>query len=285
MSRFNTQVNGIQGVGVGAVATVNMDTKRRYHSLDFTVTDAGAVVDAETAIDLITLKVNGTIIKQLTPKAIKRKNAFYSYPQSTGKLTIYFTEPRRAGFLGDELTSWDLFDESTFTIDVRFKSAGIVTPALFIQQSWDTKRNGEVVNGAFIKYPGAILRELITTQNMSTNFTMTNQFPVGVPIQLIALIPTTPGTVQRVELDVDAVRVFEGDVLASYGFNDPYGSYDDYGLTVDRTATQNFVPVSFDADRKLESALAIQSAQNMRTYLSAAQAVDILTCYRTVNFR
>jgi len=282
MSRKTTQVNGIQGVGSNAVASVTMPLVR-YHQIDGFITSNGVPVDIETAIALVTLKVGGTIIKQLTPKFIKQRSLFFGYPAATGQFTIFFTEPRRRGLLGDELTSWDLFDEKSFTIEIRL-NGGLITPTLAMQATWDNKRNGEIQNGVFVKYPAAVLREIIFSQNISTNFTVTNILPVGIPVHNIFMIPTTPGTIQRLELDIDNDRKFEGDTLDTYGPNDPYAAYDDYGLTVGRTNAQIYYPISFDADNKLESAVIQNSNHNLRIFSSAAQAVDILVESRTPNF-
>jgi hypothetical protein len=284
MSRKTTQVNGIQGVATGASASVNMPLVR-YHQIDGFVTSNGVAVDIETAIVLVTLKVNGTIIKQLTPKFIKQRALFFGYPQATGQFTLFFTEPRRRGLLGDELSSWDLFDEKSFSIEIKL-ATGLTSPTLAMQAQWDNKRNGELsADGkTFIKYPGAILREIIFSQNISTNFTITNILPVGVPVHNIFVIPATAGTIQRMELDIDNDRKFEGDTLATYGPNNPYAAYDDYGLTVGTTAGQVYYPISFDYDCKLDSAIVQNSNHNLRLFSSAAQAVDILIESRTSNF-
>lgn len=282
MARKTTQVNGIQGVASGSAASVNMPLVR-YHQIDGFVTSNGVPVDIETAIVLVTLKVNGTIIKQLTPKFIKQRALFFGYPAAVGQFTLFFTEPRRRGLLGDELTSWDLFDEKSFSIEIRLAS-GLVAPTLAMQATWDAKRNGEIKNGVFVKYPAAILREIIFSQNISTNYTITNLLPVGVPVHNIFIIPATAGSIQRLELDVDNDRKFEGDTLDTYGPNDPYASYDDYGLTVGRTNAQIYYPISFDMDNKLESAQIVNSNHNLRIFSTVAQTVDILVESRTDSF-
>lgn len=284
MARFVTAISGIQPAAVSSNLVIQMDTRRRYHSLDFFVTDAGAAVDIETAISLVTLKVNGKTIRQLTPRLIKRLMAFYNYPQSTGQFTLYFTTPRRRGLLGDELTSWDLFDESSFTVEIKFASSGITAPALFGTQTWDTRRNGEIRDGKFVRYPAFVERMEYTSRQASTVYTSTTELPLGVPIGLLAIVPATAGTVNRVEVTLDNQSVFEGDTLATYGNQNPYQSYDDYGLVTDRSGTQNFVPVAFDVDDKLESAITVTDSQNIKVFLASAQAIDILRVYRTSSF-
>jgi hypothetical protein len=199
--RVGNYIPGIQGVGNGAVATVNAPVDRRYHSVRILTTNAaGALTDPTLIVSLVELVVNGVTIRQGAPATFINIAKTYRYTPGTGEIPIFFTEfwrnesPRAA-----EVTSWDMFGQATFVIKLTFLTPG--SGGVGIQNilaDFDLQRNtrtvdvrsaAEIAAGAAPMYKRqnflAIIKQTDTAQNANSGTNDQTTLPLAWPIQRI----------------------------------------------------------------------------------------------------
>lgn len=269
--RYRTYVNGVEGVVAGGTATVNVPINRRYHGIkafvSATVGGSGST-DPTAILDGVRLIVNGNTIRDLTPAQYLAIAALNGQTVGAGELPFWFSEPWRASVLGEESTSWDMFGQTKFVLEFKFKSAA-VSPTLVIEASYDFGRN--ISDGKpFL----AIVKQTSQTYVAPSGKFDVTTLPILYPIQRILLAAST-GTINDVEIIKDGnTKVQEGTAaenkrwLADYGMDGTAFSY----------------PVVFDYEQQISSPLQVDKDLNVRVNSSAANTLTAITEYRVPGY-
>lgn len=259
-------INGISGVTPGGVATLNMPLNRRYHGLKLftavTETVAGNATPSTApadVIDYVKLIVNGIVIRDLTPtQFIKLVQANFGGVAVTNHVPVMFSDPTRATVIGEEATSWDMFGQNTFVVEIKFK-AGTTAPSVAVQATYDFGRN--VANGQ--PFLSIVKQHALTVNAPQGELDIVN-LPLSLPIQRIHIEPST-GTVTTVEVKADGEDVFE----ATKGENDEL--HKDHGID-----SPFGFSVIFDYEQQITSPLKVLRELNVKPTFSAANNATLV---------
>jgi len=265
-------MNGIAGVAVGGVATLNFQTERRYHGIkvfpsamiESDPIGAPGVYDQATTdpteiIEYAKLIVNGVVIRDLTPEdAIKLVQANYGGVAVDNHIPFQFSGPTRASITGEEATSWDMWGQRTFVMELKFKS-NIANPTVLTLASYDYGRN--LVNGKpFLN----IVKQLSYTYNAPAGNYDIVSLPKANPIQRIHIEPSS-GTVSEATVTRDAEKVFEATKVQNDEFHKDYGIDSPYGYSI-----------VFDHEQQLTSPLVVKRDLNVRPTFSASNSAKVI---------
>ena len=259
-------INGISGVTPGGVATLKMPLARRFHGLKLftsvTETVAGnstASEDPEDVIDYVKLIVNGVVIRDLTPaQFIKIAQANFGGAAVSNHIPIFFSDPTRATVIGEEATSWDMFGQNMFVIEIKLK-AGTTAPRVEVLASYDFGRN--LADGK--PFLNIVKQHAITVNAPQGEYDIVN-LPTQLPIQRIHIEPST-GNVTLVEVKADAEDVFEATKAQNDAIHVDYGIDSPFGFSV-----------IFDYEQQITSPLKVTRELNVRPTFSAANNATLL---------
>lgn len=265
MRRF-IPINGISGVAPGGVATLNCPTQRRYHGIKLfpsvTETVAGNATPSTApadVIDYVKLIVNGVVMVDLTPtQLIQIAQANYGGTAVTDHIPLFFSHPTRATVIGEEATSWDMFGQTNFILEIKFKS-GTTNPQVDVQASYDFGRN--IANGK--PFLNIVKMHALTINAPSGEHDIVN-LPKTLPIQRLHIAPSS-GTVSKVEVNADGENVFEATKAQNDALHVDYGIDSPFAFSV-----------IFDHEQQLTSPLKVQRDLNLKPTFSAANNATIV---------
>lgn len=265
MRRVN-YINGISGVAPGGVATLNIPTNRRYHGLKLFASVTETVAGNATAstapadvIEYVKLIVNGVVIRDLTPaQIIKLVQANFGGTAVTDHIPLHFSDPTRATIIGEEATSWDMFGQNTFILEIKFK-AGTTNPQVDVQATFDFARN--IADGK--PFLNIVKQHAITVNAPAGEYDIVN-LPLTLPIQRLHIEPST-GTVSVVEVNADGENVFEATKAENDALHIDYGIDSPFGFSV-----------IFDYEQQLTSPLKVPRDLNVKPTFSAANNATIV---------
>lgn len=267
-------ISGIEGVAVNSTSTTNLPTNRRYKALKLfaTGTDGVNPLVAADIVDGVQLLVNGVTMLDLTADQLRRiyllnnKIAAGSVLDDS-EIPIMFAEPARASVTDENITAFDLFGESSFTMKVKIKS-GVTTPALSGVALFDYLRSD--LNGKVVKQ--AIKRNVVGVNAPSGVYDIT-QIQVKNPVQRILLDGAQ--NITNVEVKADSVRVYESTSLQNTRF------LADYGID----ASQFKYPIVFDHNQQLfGGALRVKKDLVIRVTSAGAQTISAIVEERVSAF-
>lgn len=270
-----TLLNGFNGVVAGGVATLDIPTNRRYHSLKafLTATVGGnPSFDPTVIVSSARLLVNGVVMRDLTPLqviGIAKINGI-TPDVANGELPFFFSEPWRASVIGEESTSWDLFGIRQFTFELTFLATA-VTPAAVVEAAFDYGRNVDAGNKPFL----AIIKQLRFTKSNPAGAVDLTDLPMQYPIQRIHLT-VSAGTITYLEVWNDTVKVLEGITANFQDF------YKDYKITVAPNFSASAI---FDFTQQISDALFVVNRNlNVRPTCSNAGAVTAVVEHRAPGY-
>lgn len=264
--RRTSYINGISGVTPGGVATLNMPLNRRYHGVKIfpsvTETVAGNSTPSTApadVIDYVKLIVNGVVIRDLTPtQFIMLAQANFGGTAATNHIPLFFSDPTRATVIGEEATSWDMFGQNTFVIEIKFK-AGTTAPNVDVVASYDFGRN--LAEGK--PFLNIVKQHSITVNAPQGEYDIVN-LPIQLPIQRIHIEPSS-GNVSLVEVKADGEDVHEAtktqndEIHKDYGIDSPFG-----------------YSVIFDYEQQITSPLKVARELNVKPTFSAANNATLV---------
>lgn len=261
--RINDRITGINGVAAGGVATCELPTGRRFHGLTLYYKTNAAQATIEADIQFIRLSVNGVMIRDIRPAELFAINAANGIAFVAGEIPIFFSEPKRATVMEEQATSWDMFGQSTFTLDVGIAS-GATAPTLSGIATFDYSRN-DGKDGR----PGA---NIVKWVRQTVVFAAAGDLDVktltkGVVQRVTLFGPTSAPTAVRVEVNskvmLDMTRTQAANLLAKYAITAqagtfpawydytqqiidalPVGALDDYNVKITSGDAQNVVALS-----------------------------------------
>lgn len=241
--RLLNYLNGIEGVAVGGVATVNVPTGRRYHMLKpfVTSTVGGGTTNPITILDYVRMLVNGVLMRDLTPTQVIAISNFNNITPAASELPVYLSEPWRATIIGEEATSWDLHAQAKCTMELKFKATA-TAPTCVVLASFDYGQN-IVGEGAAARNFLSIIKQQAYTYNVGAIADLTT-LNVKYPIQRIH-IQTDAGTVTSVQVMRDSEIVYDVTTAQNSAFLKDY----------DIDASQFSFSVAFDHTQQATDAL------------------------------
>lgn len=251
--RFINLITGINGVANNGVGTLNIPVNRRYHELKINCTQAGVASSPITTISNVQLIVNGQTMVNASPTALIGIANTFGITPATGELPLFFSEPWRFTPQASEATSWDMYGQQTFVLQLTFLNpAGAV--GVTVSASFDTARNLDRQGQPFLK----ILKILTNSFNMPVGQSDILTFPLAYPLHRI-FMNVSAGTITNVLFLADGTKVEEGTTGQILEF------YNDYSIN----GTQFSFPWIIDYDQKLSSSL---SAQNLDCQITSSAA-------------
>lgn len=192
-------IPGIQGVADGAVATLNIPVNRRYHSIHIQTLANGVAADATLNCSLVELMVNGIVMRSGKPKTFIDLGKLYGYTASTGEIPLFFSEFWRNESPGSmELTSWDLFGQSTFTMRLTLLSPAGSVGISSVLADFDSKRNTRLINGQQVPFP-QIVKQTDMSFVLGSGLNDITTLPTSFPI-LRLLADVSANAISKVEL-------------------------------------------------------------------------------------
>lgn len=240
-----------------------------------TITFAASAVATQPALVMsgLQLKVNGVIMRDVSVAqtlAIIAANPFpKNYSLGAGEFPLLFTEPWRNVLRKNTVTSWDVFGQPSFEIDINIQS-GITAPNIAGTWEFDYQRNQYTPKGA--KSPVPFLQP-VKYKSYSTGVIAAGMFnyttlPINYPISRIWMAGSTPGQITRVTINQDGNIVSDGytaSILESYG---------EYGFNI--TGAGFDTAFISDPDQRVGKCLKVQSSLILSIYSAVSQNVTLL---------
>lgn len=259
-----TYMTGIEGVGAGNTALLNLPTDRRYHAIHLFYTESGTATTVIGNILNVRFRVNGITMIDMYPidliadvKLDASKWGANAQP-ATGEIPIYFSRPQTATVQGEEITAWEMRGQRTFTVEVDFDAA-VTNPGLQVLATYDFGPINTIGNQPILS---VIKRRRISYNVPSGTFDMTT-IPTNYPIQRF-LLRGTAG-ISEAEVYADSVKVYE----ASFDHNARILA--EYGL--DQSASGYSFPIVFDFTQQVLDPLIVNSDINVRIESGGPQSV------------
>lgn len=254
-----------------------------------TVTNGGTASPCNpvTVISSLQQIVNGVVIRDCSVDSILRiinSNGFFP---ALGELPLYYTDPSDNINQLNELTSWDMFGQSTFTIKPTV-SKTVGSPGLNAIMEFDGNRNVRPTAKGLVPFlqPVAVHEYSF---NLIAGLNKINTIPFDYPIRRMWFLGGTPGNLTQIEVNQDGNKVME----ATYA--QMRQDYEDYGFQfgrnnylVDTYATSasikgNYNPINFfdfayisDPDRRIAKALTCENSLVIRLSSAVQQAVTVV---------
>jgi hypothetical protein len=215
--------------------------------------------DPQDSIEYVKHIVNGVVIRDLTPEQIiKIAQANFGGVAVTDHIPVYFSDPTRATIIGEEATSWDMFGQTSYVIEIKFK-AGTTNPQATIQATYDFQRN--MANGS--PYLSIVKQHALTYNAPAGDLDIVN-LPKDLPIQRMHIEPSS-GNVTAVEVSADGEAVFEASAAENAALHKDYGIVSPFGYSV-----------IFDYEQQLTSPLKVARELNLKPTFTASNNATIV---------
>lgn len=159
----------------------------------------------------VQLVVNGVTVRDLTAAQYLALAAAHGEELDYGVLPILFTEPRRNFLRDNELTSWDMANQTSFAIQFAI-NGGVSSPGIAGSVEFDGKRNARIIGGKLTPFLAPLAYRsfgvnLIAGDNPITTIPRVN------PISRMWILGSTPGNISELNIKQDGNIITEGSVL------------------------------------------------------------------------
>lgn len=296
-------VAGGTGYTTGDTVTITDSTGTGFVG---TVTAAGGVVSAvavtvggtasaanpANVIDQVKILVNGVNMRDISPDSILRIACASGYLPRRGELPIFFTPPWRNVNPQNEVTSWDLFGQSTFQIQIAVKSTASL-PSIIGIQEFDYQRNLRADGkGEFVPFLQPTAQHSFTWPIVGGRNDI-NTLPFGYPISRMWLLGSSAGNITQVEVYQDNNKILEAtkeqidQAYGEYGFTFGAPNYVTQNIaaaTANGAALRSayLTPIFFDSafvsdpDQRWWKAVKVANSLVLRVYSNTAQSLTIV---------
>lgn len=220
-TRFINFLSGINGVSSGGQATINLPVNQRYHRINLNVTSGASVTDAVTdVISSVKILVNGVSIRDIAPADMLRIAMANGYLPKLGELPIFFTEPFTNVNEPPDVTSWDLFGQQSFQLQIG--CAVVTTPGITGSVEFDYLRNLRPNGKEMVPFLQPVAHHSFS-QPISAGRNDITTLPFDFPVRRIWLRGSSAGQITQVELYQDGNKVFEATQAQLVGMYRQYG--------------------------------------------------------------
>lgn len=274
--------------GTGATATAVVAAGGTVTATP-TVTSAGtpSAINPGSIINNFKLLVNGVNMRDIDVAnylKIQQANGYYA---RLGELLVPFTEPWTNVSNQSDVTSWDLFGQSTFQIQIGI-TPNVVTPGVVGTMEFDYFRNEMLNGGTMQPFLQPVAYHQFSWPIVSGRNDI-NTLPFNFPIRRMWLQGSTAGNISQVELFQDGNKPLETTLAQNlqnyeeYGFNFGKGNFLNSGYAASNALKGQYnAPSYFDAayiadpDQRFWKALNVEKAMILRVYSSIAQTLTIV---------
>lgn len=278
----------VDATGTGFIGTVTA-AAGVVTAVAVTVAGTPSPIDPRTMITSLKQLVNGINMRDIDVASILRISIANGYIPSLGELPLFYTAPWRNVNNFNEVTSWDLFGQSTFQLQIGI-SPNVISPSLIGSQEFDNFRNTRMVGDKEVPFLQPTAQHQFTWPIVAGRNDI-NTLPFNFPISRMWLLGSVPGSISQVEVFQDGNKPLEAtinqlkDMYAEYGFQ--FGERPNF-ITEEYAAGNPVVvgayqePIFFDAafiadpDQRWDKALQAERQMILRVYSDVAQNLTIV---------
>lgn len=272
IGRLLIQIPGITGVNSGGIGLINLPTNARYHRLIFQCTNNGVPVNPATLLTSVRLMVNGSNVRDITAANILGLARTVGYAPANGELPIWFTEPARNILQANDSNAWDMFGQSTFSINMGIAAVigGVATvPGIIGLMEYDGLRNLRSQGATQVPFLQPLAQHQYQFNGVAGRNDV-NTLPVDFPISRLFVSSGAGNNITLLEIYQDGNKIVEGtpaqlaQAAAHYGFllggANPFES-----------------AALFDMDQRWWKSMKVGTTMNVRVTLAAADTINIVT--------
>lgn len=272
-----TNISGVPAASTSGDVTIDIPANARYHAINLEILVNGVAATAaeiRTALTNLQFIVNGNVLRQFSATDAQQILLLNGETLTNGFLPVFFSEPWRADVMDEEITSWDLAGQRSFTIQI---AATAPATGLSIRgyRIYDFKRNA--IGG---KPFAQVIKWVKQSFNAAIGENDFDQIPKQWPIQRI-LCQAAAAAITRVRVRSDSVEIFDqtfaqnGQTLQSEGLVQQANSF----------------PIVFDYTQQIDDALPVLGQDgsplrdlNLKFTMGSAQNISLLTEQRVNDF-
>jgi hypothetical protein len=263
---------------VGTVATVTGGPPGAIATATVTTAGTPSGVNPVTVCTSLQQIVNGVIMRDITPDSILRViNSNGIYP-ALGTLPLYYTDPSDNVNQLNELTSWDMFGQSTFSIRALI-AATATTPGLQGSMEFDYARNARPSANGMQPFLQPVAMHEYTFSGLAAGLNKINTIPFDYPIRRMWLLGSTPGNITQLEVYNDGNKAFEAtkaqmlDNYQDYGFQ--FGATPVTKTPINAARYFDFAYIS-DPDKRIGKSLTCENSLVLRVTTAISQSITIV---------
>jgi hypothetical protein len=277
------------GIGfVGTVATVTGGPPGAIAT--FTVTSGGSpsAISPATFFTGIKLSVGGVNMRDISPAQTVALSQYCGYVPKLGELPVFFTAPWRNVNFHNEVTSWDVFGQSSFSVTFNI-SPNVVNPTLVGVMEFDYFRNLKPVTSTAggkttttkVPFLQPVSQHAYSIPVPAGIFTI-NTIPWNYPISRMYLVGSSPGNIAELDVFQDQNEVLQTtaeqnqQMYLEYGFLASPATNGNTSVP-NGTVTSPFdVAYISDPDQRYWKALKCANSLNVRVTSAVAQTVTVI---------
>lgn len=281
--------------GAGFVGTVATLSTSAIATATVTVGATPTAISPITMITSMRQLVNGINMRDIDVVDIIKECILNGYQPSRGELPIFYTVPWQQLLNVDDVTSWDLFGQSTFSYQIGI-SPNVVNPGLTGVSEFDYQRN-TMPNPAdggktLVPFLQPVAQHAFSMPIISGRNDI-NTLPFTYPISRMFLQGSDPSKITQIELFQDGNKVMEAtndqlkQCYTENGFD--LGRANWLNQNYDGTAALNktlqgqyqkpfYYDSAFiaDSDQRYWRALNVANSMILRVYSSVAQTLKVV---------
>ncbi len=294
----------VDATGTGLVLTVTA-AAGAITALVVTAVGTPSATNPATVISFLKQIVNGIVMRDIGVDRLLRIIRFNSPSDLSdsrlGELPLLYTERFFDINQLNEILSWDLFGQSTFTLQPGVNSL-VTNPGIIGVMEFDYERNVRPVAGGLTPFLQPVAHHEYTL-NVVGGLNLINTVPFDYPIRRLYFIGSTPGNITQLEILQDGNKVYEATVaqneqqLSEQGFQAGQRNFltemsaGNTGVAgVPFNLAGNYNPQSFlqrpfdmtyvtDVDRRIQKALTCENSLVLRVTSAIAQSITIVAEY------
>lgn len=272
-----TNISGVPAVGTSGDVTMDIPANARYHAIVLEILVNGVAATAaeiRTALTNIQFIVNGNVLRQFSATDAQQILLLNGETLKDGFLPVYFSEPWRADVMDEEVTSWDLAGQRSFTIQI--SATAPATPlTLKGYRIYDFLRN-TIDNKPFAQ----IIKWVKQSYNAAIGENDYDQIPKAWPIQRIHCFAAA-AAITRARVRSDSVEIFDQTFAQNAQSLAPYGL----------VQQANSFPIVFDYTQQIRDFLPVLGSDgsplrdlNLKLTMASAQNVSFIIEQRVNSF-
>jgi hypothetical protein len=190
----------------------------------YAITSTGTASPTNPALFFNTIlqRVNGVIVRDITPDSIMRILSSNNRLSRLGELPLLYTEEYFNINQLNELLSWDMAGQSTFSINGQINPVRSNPIGLIGVTEFDTDRNVRPSGGSLVPFLQPVTQHE-QTFNITAGLNLINTIRFDYPIRRLWFKGATAGQITQLEVDQDGNKVFEATFEQMLEMYVPYG--------------------------------------------------------------
>ena len=272
--------------GTGFVGTVTASSGA-VTAIAITVAGTPSAVNPVNFYGSVKQLVNGIIMRDISPDNILRICTANGYNSRRGELPLLYTEPWFNVNQLNEITSWDMFGQSTFSLQLGIL-ANTTSPGLNGSQEFDTQRNARPTAQGMVPFLQPIAQHAFGF-NVIAGLNKINTIPFDFPIRRLWLLGSNPGNISQFEVYQDGNKVFEAtfeqmlEQYCPYGFQFGQPNYLNSNWSTNNTLQSTFNKPNYfdfayisDPDERLVKILTCANSLVLRVTSEVQQSLTVV---------